>query len=145
MSAVPHCAYLLSLRAYFCALVILCPVYHLHTSHVIMISFAGGGLNEIPLRAQLPSSPPLQGIVAHASSWRGSCLSLLLPAEPRSCSRNWMKHFFGRMFFIYISYSLVPTSLKKKKKVLREEEKSLWISPDEFVKTKAKLAFALCK
>lgn len=48
MSDVLHCAYLLSLRANLCALVILCPVYHLHTPHVIMSSFAGGELNEIP-------------------------------------------------------------------------------------------------
>lgn len=51
MSDVLHCAYLLSLIADLCALVILCPVYQLHTSHVIMISFVGGELNEIPLRA----------------------------------------------------------------------------------------------
>lgn len=53
---------------HLCALVILCPIYHLHTSHVIVISFAGAELNEIPSRAWLLSSPPLQGIVAPTSS-----------------------------------------------------------------------------
>lgn len=88
--------------SHLCALVILCPVYHLHTAHDTMMSFAGGELNGSPSRAQLLSSPPRwQGIVAHASSQELRLMRLLLlPAEPRSCSRNkneiliWKKAIF---------------------------------------------------
>lgn len=80
MSDVLHCAYLLSFRTCLCALIILCPVYHLHTSHVIMIFVAEGELNEIPIGPD-SSAPPLQGIVAHTSS-----LALrLLPLTVAAC------------------------------------------------------------
>lgn len=52
----------LSLRAALGALVILCPVYHLHTSHVTMMSFARL-LNEIPLR---PESSALARLLSRA-------------------------------------------------------------------------------
>lgn len=100
MSDALHCAYLLSLRASLCALVILSPIYHLHTSYVIMISFAGGELNEIPLRASLLSSSPLQGIVAHTSSQELRFLRFTVAA-----CRTQVKPFFGRMLFSQVFYS----------------------------------------
>lgn len=69
MSDVLHCAYLLSLRAYLCALVILCPVYHLHTSHVIMIIFAGGELNEIPIGPDSSAPHLCRGLWLRLPPW----------------------------------------------------------------------------